>query len=208
MREELLENISELFLKYGLRSTSMDDICSHLKISKKTLYQYFTNKDDVAEQVSLHRRENHRAQKILEELKQHNAVEMMWLIKEHIVNDLSSRMPANLFDLKKYHPDVYKRINESEGKFIHSLLTELMERGINEEFFRKDIHIEVQVYLFVKQMSFLGEPEMISELKYPVEIIVSTIVENVIRSLITPKGARELEKLINNKQKTKKSQDC
>lgn len=201
MREDLLENISELFLKYGIRSTSMDDICTHLKISKKTLYQYFTNKDDVVEQVLLHRRENHRAQKILEELKRHNAIEMMWLIKEHIVNDLSNRMPANLFDLKKYHPDVYKRINESEGKFIHSLLTELIERGIKEEYFRKDIHIEVQVYLFVKQMSFLGEPEMISELKYPVGIIVSTIVENVIRSLSTQKGSQELEKLINNKQK-------
>ena len=50
-REELLENISELFLKYGLRSTSMDDICSHLKISKKTLYQYFSNKDDLVEQI-------------------------------------------------------------------------------------------------------------------------------------------------------------
>lgn len=201
MREDLLENISELFLKYGIRSTSMDDICTHLKISKKTLYQYFTNKDDVVEQVLLHRRENHRAQKILEELKRHNAIEMMWLIKEHIVNDLSNRMPANLFDLKKYHPDVYKRINENEGKFIHSLLTELIERGIKEEYFRKDIHIEVQVYLFVKQMSFLGEPEMISELKYPVGIIVSTIVENVIRSLSTQKGSQELEKLINNKQK-------
>ena len=55
-REELLENISELFLKYGLRSTSMDDICSHLKISKKTLYQYFSNKDDLVEQIMMHRR--------------------------------------------------------------------------------------------------------------------------------------------------------
>ena len=45
--EELLENISGLFLKYGLRSTSMEDICSHLKISKKTLYQFFQNKEDV-----------------------------------------------------------------------------------------------------------------------------------------------------------------
>ena len=26
-KEELLENISELFLKYGLRSTYMDDFC-------------------------------------------------------------------------------------------------------------------------------------------------------------------------------------
>ena len=59
-KEELLENISELFLKYGLRSTSMDDICSHLKISKKTLYQHFSNKDDVVEQVLLYRRNSHQ----------------------------------------------------------------------------------------------------------------------------------------------------
>lgn len=59
-REELLENISELFLKYGLRGTSMDDICSHLKISKKTLYQYFSNKDDLVEQIMMHRRNNYR----------------------------------------------------------------------------------------------------------------------------------------------------
>ena len=55
-KEELLASISELFLKYGLRSTSMDDIATHLKISKKTLYQQFTNKDDVVEQVMLYRR--------------------------------------------------------------------------------------------------------------------------------------------------------
>ena len=75
-REELLENISELFLKYGLRSTSMDDICSHLKISKKTLYQYFSNKDDLVEQIMMHRRNNYRTQKDIEELKQHNSVEL------------------------------------------------------------------------------------------------------------------------------------
>ena len=56
--EELLENISGLFLKYGLRSTSMEDICSHLKISKKTLYQFFQNKEDVVEQVLMYRRNN------------------------------------------------------------------------------------------------------------------------------------------------------
>ena len=50
-KTQLLESISELFLKFGLRSTSMDDIASHLKMSKKTLYQYFANKDEVVEQV-------------------------------------------------------------------------------------------------------------------------------------------------------------
>ena len=50
-KRELIAAISDLFLRFGLRSTSMDDIANHLKISKKTLYQQFANKDDVVEQV-------------------------------------------------------------------------------------------------------------------------------------------------------------
>lgn len=196
-KEELLENISELFLKYGLRSTSMDDICSHLKISKKTLYQFFSNKNDVVEQVVLHRRNNNQARKDLKELKQHNAIQIMLSIRDHIITNLNSRMPANLFDLKKYHPDMYQKINEQDQIFIHSLFYEVINKGIQEGFFRPDINKEIQVYLFVKQMAFLGEPEMISDAKYSLDIIVSAIVENVIRSFITPKGMCELEKLLN-----------
>ena len=200
-KEELLENISELFLKYGLRSTSMDDICSHLKISKKTLYQFFSNKDDLVEQVLLQRIDSRRIQKDLEQLKQQTSKEIMLSIRDHIITSLNSQMPANLFDLKKYHPDIYQRVNEKDQIFIQNLFHEVIEKGIREGYFRNDIHREVQVYLFVKQMAFLGEPEMMSEIKYPLDIIVSTIVENVIRSFATPRGIEELEKLLN---KTKK----
>lgn len=196
-KEELLENISDLFLKYGLRSTSMDDICSHLKISKKTLYQFFSNKDDVVEQVMMHRRNNQRIRENIALLKQHNSVEIMLSIRDHIISSLSTRMPANLFDLKKYHPDVYQRVNEKDQEFIHGLFSEVIEKGIGEGYFRPDIDQDVQVYLFVNQMAFIGEPETISNTKYPVAIIVSTIVENIIRSFATPEGLKELEKLIN-----------
>ena len=206
-KEELLENISELFLKYGLRSTSMDDICSHLKISKKTLYQLFSNKDDVVEQVLLHRRNSYRTQKHLTELWQHNAIQIMISIKDHIIASLNSRMPANLFDLKKYHPDIYQRVNQKDQIFIHNLLHEVINRGIEEGYFRADINKPVQVYLFVKQMAFLGEPEMISEIKYPLDIIVSTIVGNVIRSFATPKGIQEMEKLLNKQQKNSETEE-
>ena len=200
-KEELLENISELFLKYGLRSPSMDDICSHLKISKKTLYQLFSNKDDVVEQVLLHQRNSNRNQRYLTELWQHNAIEIMVLIRDHIIAGLKSRRPANLFDLKKYHPDIYQRINQKDQMFIYNLLLEVMERGVCEGYFRADINRPVQVYLFVKQMIFLGEPEMISGIKYPLDVIVSTIVENMIRSFATPKGTDEMEKIFNKQQK-------
>ena len=125
----------------------------------------------------------------------------MLSIRDHIISSLNSRMPANLFDLKKYHPDVYQRVNEKDQIFIHNLLNDVINKGIEEGYFRKDINKSVQVYLFVKQMAFLGEPEMLSDIKYSAQIVVSTIVENVIRSFATPKGMEELEKLLNKQQK-------
>lgn len=196
VKEDLVENISELFLKYGLRSTSMDDICTHLKISKKTLYQFFTNKDDVVEQVMIHRRSNRQVRADLENLLRQNAICAMILIKNHIIADFSSRLPANLFDIKKYHPDVYERISAMDNEFINIMLRKLLTQGIQAGLFRENINQDVQTYLFINQMSFLDEPEMISNIIYPLDIIISTIIDNFVRSVSTPKGVTELEQLL------------
>lgn len=201
VKEDLIEGISDLFLKYGLRSTSMEDICSHLKISKKTLYQFFANKDDVVEQVMLHRRNNQRVKEDIEKLLQKNALEALLLIRDHVVSDYSSRLPANMFDIKKYHPEVYERILELDTEFSYVTLRKLLNNGIKSGYFRKDLYLDVQIYLFTKQMSFLGEPEMISSIQYPMDIIISTIMDNFIRSISTPEGIKELEKRVKNVEK-------
>lgn len=195
-KDELLENISDIFLKYGLRSTSMDDICTHLKISKKTLYQFFNNKDDVVEQVMIYRRANRRAQKNLEKLKKQNPIELILSIRDHTVACCNKEVPNNWFDLKKYHPEVWQRMKEKDEMFIKQLFDEMIDKGIQEGIFREDINKDVQVYLFVKQMGLMNESIMNGEIKYPPEVVVSTIMENIIRSFVTAKGMQELEKRI------------
>lgn len=196
VKEDMIEDISDLFLKYGLRSTSMEDICTHLKISKKTLYHFFANKDDVVEQVMLQRRNNRRVKEDIENLLQQNALEALLLIRDHVISDYSSRLPANMFDIKKYHPEVYEKILQLDVEFSYTTLRKLLNNGIKSGYFRKDLHLDIQIYLFTKQMSFLGEPEMISSIQYPMNDIISTIMENFIRSISTPKGISELEKRV------------
>lgn len=203
-KEELLESISDLFLKYGLRSTSMEDICTHLKISKKTLYQLFSNKDDIIEQVINYHRNNYHTQQRLKELRKLDSIHMMLSIRDHIIETFNSRLPANLFDLKKYHPEVYKRANKIDQEAIQGLFNEIIDKGIKEGNFRTDINQEVQVYLFVKQMLILSEPELISEIKYPIATIISTIVENTLRSFVTSQGQKTLEELISKNLQNKK----
>lgn len=201
LKEELLASISELFLTYGLRSTSMDDMCTHLKISKKTLYQLFENKDDVVEQVMQYRREVRIRETNMEELTRMNPVHFLYNIKKHITNDLSSRLPANLFDMKKYHPEVEKKIVEEDGKFIHNLLTTVITKGIKNGYFKKELDTEIQIYLFGKQMSFLGDPEVMNQMIYPIPVVISTIVDNFILAISSEKGITEFEKRKKEKER-------
>ncbi len=206
LKEELLANISDLFLTYGLRSTSMDDICTHLKISKKTLYQIFENKDHVVEQVMFYRLEKIRKETNEESISKKNPVRFLYSIKKHIIEDLNSRLPANYFDVKKYHPEVDKRIREAERKFIYSILSSVLRQGVEQGFFRKEADMEVQMYLFEKQMSFLKEQEMLNEIEYPKIVLVSTIVDNFILSISTVEGVAVFDEIIKN-EKTKRKSD-
>lgn len=199
-KADLLESIAELFHKYGLRSTSMDDICTHLKISKKTLYQYFSNKDDLVEQMALHRESVLRKSREVKQLQKLDSVEFLVVMGESIIRHLSSQHQMNLFDLKKYHPEVYQRINERHWVFFKEQLTMAIEKGIRDGYFREDIDKQVQIYLFAKQIGFLGEPEVMSNMEYPIDVIIETIIENAIRGFVTPLGMEKLEILLKKKK--------
>ncbi len=45
--ERIIQGGEELFLKAGIRSVTMDDIARHLGMSKKTIYQFFSDKNEL-----------------------------------------------------------------------------------------------------------------------------------------------------------------
>lgn len=202
-KEELLASISELFLKYGLRSTSMDDMATHLKISKKTLYQQFTNKDDVVEQVMLYRRRVRIKNANTEGLDKLNPIEVISRIKDFMESDLGSRIPANYYDMKKYHPAVYQKIAEQDAALTKNFLVTLLDSGIKKKYFKDDVDKDLQLYLLGKQLQFLREPEVISQIIYPLPVIVTTIFINFIYAISTEKGIKEFERLKEETKTTK-----
>ena len=54
MREKILNKSAELFLTYGFKSVTMDDIANEMGISKKTIYQHFDNKTNLLKQLHYH----------------------------------------------------------------------------------------------------------------------------------------------------------
>jgi TetR/AcrR family transcriptional regulator, cholesterol catabolism regulator len=48
---EIIEKATQVFLKYGIKSVTMDDMARELVMSKKTIYQYFKDKNELVEQI-------------------------------------------------------------------------------------------------------------------------------------------------------------
>jgi len=201
LKEELLGAISDLFLTYGLRSTSMEDICNHLKISKKTLYQIFENKDDVVEQVMHYRLEKRQQENAPGELSRMSPIRFLCNMKKHIIKDIGTQLPANYFDIKKYHPEVYKRIQTEETEFMEALMEMMLEKGVKEGVLRQDADMKLQLYLLIQQFMNFREKEMINSVGYPASVLISTVVDNFILAISTVKGVKEFEKIQKEEKK-------
>jgi AcrR family transcriptional regulator len=45
--ERIIQGGEELFLQAGIKSVTMDDIAKHLGMSKKTIYHFFSDKNEL-----------------------------------------------------------------------------------------------------------------------------------------------------------------
>ena len=105
MKDTILTAVAALFLKYGIRSVSMDDIAHHKGISKKTLYQYFEDKNDLVKQVTTMLLEE-RMKEYLEATDcSSNAIEELFSIAKLMRKHFRELNPALMYDLQKYHPE-------------------------------------------------------------------------------------------------------
>jgi AcrR family transcriptional regulator len=195
-KEEIVKNISEIFIRYGIRSSSMDDIARYLKMSKKTLYGIFENKNNVVDQVIQYRKS---VKDIYLDRLNMATIEPIPYLYRH-VNDAMERfssqaVPNNLFDVKKYHPELYrKHFQEVSQKSIQAMCS-FFEKGIVDGVFRKEINKELQAYLFSMQFLSLADSE-VSNSGFEVKEVITAIIENFIRSIATSKGVAQLEDLI------------
>jgi AcrR family transcriptional regulator len=100
IKDNLVSTAFDLFLKYGIKSVSMDDISRKLGISKKTIYSVINTKDELIDDVlSTHlRKDECDIKSILDE--SHDALDEMVRITRHILVFISSMTPSIIYDLK------------------------------------------------------------------------------------------------------------
>jgi TetR/AcrR family transcriptional regulator, cholesterol catabolism regulator len=150
--DRIIEGGEELFLTAGIKSVTMDDIAKHLGMSKKTIYQFFKDKNDLV--IALVKKKLQEDEDQMSEIisKSGNVIEEMINMMKCSEEIFSRINPIVIHDMQKYHPDAWKQFqNFKSGVLVHTL-EELLTKGIKQGYIRPDIDVKIIARMRVSQV--------------------------------------------------------
>ena len=143
MQDRILNKARELMFQTGVKHVTMDDLATQLGISKKTIYQYFKDKDALVSSVVEFELANHALLCNQSTQAADNAVHEIFLLMS-VIQEMFNRMnPLALFEIEKYYPLAFDKIKKHKDDFIFSMISANLEKGIAEGLYRKDVDITI-----------------------------------------------------------------
>lgn len=188
IKQNIISESIHLFMKYGLRSVSMDDLARHLGISKKTIYQHFKDKEEVIIQAT--KSVFDAEVKMMEEIEKgsENAVDHLYkqtlFLRERIKNTSTTTM----FDMRKYYPKAWEKYVCFKQDVVYNSVINNLRRGINEGLFRNDINPEILAKLRLAQIELSFDNETFPDEKYSLIDIHEQLFEHFTHGILSEKG--------------------
>lgn len=195
MKEKIIAKATDLFLRLGFKSVTMDDIAGEMCISKKTIYKYFCNKELLIKESTtmVHKAIHQSIDTIV--AKNHNAIEENFEIRKMFKEMFKAGDTSPVYQLKKHYPEIYDTVMSRELNQCNSVFKQNIEKGILQGLYRKNTPIDTYVdFYYILIFSINGN---ISSEKKANELELEAL-EYHTRAMATPEGIAELEKQLHN----------
>jgi len=195
MKEKIMSKASDLFLKLGFKSVTMDDIAGEMCISKKTIYKYFCNKEILIEEsTAMVHSEIHA---IIENIitKNHNAIEENFEIRKMFKEMFKSADTSPIYQLKKHYPEIYQKVISREIEECNTVFKQNTVKGIEQGLYRKEINLENYMKFYYTLVFGIKETIRSEQEGQKIEL---EILEYHTRAMATAEGILELEKQLQN----------
>lgn len=190
MKEKIIKKATDMFLKLGFKSVTMDDIAGEMCISKKTIYKYFCNKEKLIEEGTevVHQKIHAMMDEIVE--KNFNAIEENFQMREMFKEMFQSFDQSPAYQLKKHYPEIYEKMMCNEIEDCSQMFRQNIEKGITQGLYRKETDVEAAVKFYYTLIFSINENTMMEKDAYELEL---KALEYHTRAIATEKGIKELE---------------
>jgi len=199
---DILESARKIFLRYGIRSVTMDDIAKELKISKKTLYKFVVDKPDLVMKVLKTELEHDKVamEKVIAQSS--NAIEEMILITETVGQRIKEIHPSVHFDLEKYYPEAWEMFNQHKKTFVLTTVMDNLKRGIKEGLYRSNLNAEIIARIYVSRVDMIFDGEIFPPAQFNFGEVYWEAVRYHIKGVASEKGLQYLSEKLKNEHIT------
>ena len=193
-KERILLGAEELFFKYGIKSITMDDIAKHLAMSKKTIYQFYKDKNELVEMLMAEKLKQDECEFQQIQTESSNMVEEVFNMMKHISLMFSKINPTIFYDLQKYHPKAWGLFRLFKQNCMAKMVEMSIERGKSEGFVRKDVDSKVLSIMRIEQVEMGLNPTVFPPDKFKIVEIQLAMLDHFLYGICTLKGHKMINK--------------
>ena len=193
MKEKILHKATDLFLTYGVKSVTMDDIAKELAISKKTIYTFFSTKTKLVEATTyyLFHKINSEIQTICSLGK--NPIQELFMIKTLVLEHLKNEESSPQYQLQKYYPELYISVRQKQFDSINDCISKNLEKGIKNNYYRKGLDINLITRFYFIGIIGIKNIDLFPKNKFGMPYLMNNFLEYHIRAIATKKGIESLQ---------------
>lgn len=198
--DSIIQVATALFMKFGIKSVSMDDICRKAGISKKTIYTKIQNKAElISLVVSAHiSQEKLLIEDMLSDSK--DAIEEMSKISEHVLRSMRDIKPSLAYDLRKYYKESWQIVEKLHFLFIKDVIKANIERGIKEGIYRSELNSDIISTMYLESSKLTVDEDVFSLRTFTRENLYRQFIRYHMFGVLNEKG---MKKYISYKKEVK-----
>jgi len=187
-RQRIIEEAAVMFRTYGIRAVTMDMLATRLGISKRTIYEVFSDKDELLSGVLkwMTVRQKEVIDKALNDSE--NVVEAIYSILNRMMEHFRSMSPAFQMDMKRHHQNIIKNLENMDQLPYVKNNEVIIDRGIKEGIFRSDIDVKIINRCMLEVAKMTNDKEIFPPDDFSSGEVVRNVYINYLRGLCTQKG--------------------